>query len=73
MSIPRATTPTLALTFSKDDLDLTTAQNVYVTLTPIRTSYLEMRQSMLLSEHREMCLYGQGTRIGRSLLRLGRK
>lgn len=32
MSIPRATTPTLALTFSKDDLDLTTAQNVYVTL-----------------------------------------
>lgn len=31
MSIPRGTTPTFTLTFTEDNLDLTTAQNVYVT------------------------------------------
>lgn len=31
MSIPRGTTPTLHLTFTEEELDLTTASNVYVT------------------------------------------
>lgn len=31
MSIPRGTTPTLHLTFTEEELDLTTANNVYVT------------------------------------------
>ena len=32
MSVPRGTTPTLVLTFTDPNLDLTTASNVYVTL-----------------------------------------
>lgn len=32
MAFPIATTPTLTLTFTDEDLDLTTASNVYVTL-----------------------------------------
>ena len=32
MSIPRGTTPTITLTFSEPSLDLTTADNVYVTI-----------------------------------------
>lgn len=31
MSVPRGTTPTFYLTFSEEELDLTTASNVYVT------------------------------------------
>lgn len=31
MGIPRATTPTITLTFTDQDLDLTAAENVYVT------------------------------------------
>lgn len=31
MSVPQYTTPTFVLTFSEQDLDLTQAQNVYVT------------------------------------------
>lgn len=31
MSVPRGTTPTFYLTFSEEELDLTTASNVYAT------------------------------------------
>ena len=33
MGIPRGTTPTLTLTFTEESLDLTQAENVYVTFT----------------------------------------
>lgn len=35
MSIPRGTTPTFALTFEDEELDLTQAENVYVTFSYI--------------------------------------
>ncbi len=50
MSFPRGTTPTFTLTFDDPDLDLTQAQNVYVTFAYRNSSLTKTGESLTVAE-----------------------
>ena len=49
MSIPRGTTPTFTLTFTEQGLDLTTAENVYVTFEQFGKTLTKTGESLTVS------------------------
>lgn len=50
MGVPRGTTPTLTLTFSDPDLDLTTASDVYVTFRFGETPLTKTGEDLVITE-----------------------
>lgn len=50
MSVPRGTTPTFHLTFSEEELDLTTASNVYVTFKQNEKRITKSGEDLVIAE-----------------------
>lgn len=59
MAIPRATTPTLTLTFTDETLDLTTASGVYVTLAQNNVSITKTNEDIVVSPKQVVVLLSQ--------------
>lgn len=50
MGIPRATTPTFSLVFTEEGLDLTTANNVYVTFEQGNINFTKSGEDLVIEE-----------------------